>query len=241
MIRRPRSRHAARSRATAMLGLLLASSALLGGCASAPTRFFTLDAVAPVQPSAAAYPGPPLKVLAVNIPPALDRDELVSETAPGEVKVHDLEHWEAPLGLSARQVLIQDLAGRLPAGDVLGPASPAGDGVVALGVDIVSFRAGPEGAQMQASWNASLPGAAGPQVFRAPLIVLRSGGSDSGAGTAQAFSALLGQLSDQIAATLPVHMQAIAARAAALAPVRTQTTTRTTTQSTGETRASGPS
>ena len=211
----------------APLGFLLASGALLAGCASAPTRFFTLDPVAPAQPSAAAYPGPPVKVLAVNIPPALDREELVSETAPGEVKVHDLEHWEAPLGLTARQVLVQDLASRLPAGAVLGPASPGGDGVATLSLDIVSFRAGLDGAQMQASWNASLPGVAGAQLFRSPLMTLQGAGvSPDGAGTAQAFSALLGQVSNQIAATLPVEMQALVT-ARALAAPRVQTTTQT--------------
>ena len=219
----------------APLGFLLASGALLAGCASAPTRFFTLDPVAPAQPSAAAYPGPPVKVLAVNIPPALDREELVSETAPGEVKVHDLEHWAAPLGLTARQVLVQDLAGRLPAGAVLGPASPGGDGVATLSVDVVSFHAGPEGAQMQASWNAALPGVAGPQVFRSTLMTLQAAGaSPGGAGAARAFSALLGQVSDQIAATLPAQLQALAqmqaqAAARAMPTSRMRTTTQTRT------------
>ncbi len=222
MIRRPGFH------AVAPFGFLLASGALLAACASAPTRFFTLDPVAPAQASTAAYPGPPVKVLAVNIPPALDREELVSETAPGEVKVHDLEHWEAPLGLTARQVLVQDLAGRLPAGAVLGPTSPGGDGVATLSVDIVSFQAGPQGAQMQASWNVALPGFAGPQVVRSPLMTLQGAGvSPDGAGTAQAFSALLGQVSDQIAATLPAEMQALLT-ARALTTPRVQTTTQTT-------------
>ena len=235
MTRPPRSRRGARPRVLASFGLLLAS-ATLASCASAPTRFFTLDAVAPSQPAGAAYAGPPVKVLAVNIPPALDREELVSETAPGEVKVHDLEHWEAPLGLTARQVLIQDLAGRLPAGSVLGPASPSGDGVATLSVDIVSFHAGPDGARMQAAWSASLPSVGGPHVLRAPLTLLQTAGmADGGAGTAQAFSALLGQLSDQIAATLPVQMQAVA-----VAPIRRRSTVRTTTRSTEQTRSSGP-
>ena len=241
MTRRPRFRRRARSQATAPVGLLLGLGAVLASCASAPTRFFTLDAVPAVQSPNAAYSGPPVKLIAVNIPPALDREELVSETAPGEVRVHDLEHWEAPLGLTARQVLIEDLAGRLPAGRVLGPASPGGDGVATLSVDIVSFRAGPGGAQMQVSWSASLASAAGPQVFRAPLTSLQSaGGSDVGAGTAQAFSNLLGQLSDQIATALPIQMQAMAARAEATAPVRPQTTTQTLTRSMGRTRTSGP-
>ena len=217
----------------AWLALLSASGAMLAGCASAPTRFFTLDSLAPAGAPAASYAGPAVKVMAVNIPPALDREELVSETGPGEVRVHDFEHWEAPLGLTARQILIQDLAGRLPAGAVLGPASPGGQGVASLSLDIVSFRAGPDGAQMQASWTASLPGAAGPSVYRAPLVTLQGPGTPAdGAGIAQAFSALLAQVSDQVAAGLPVQMLAMEqmqARAAAQATssTRVQTTTRT--------------
>ena len=231
MIRRPH-RRGLPSRAATAFGVLIGAGAMLTACASAPTRFFTLDPVAPAQPLA-AYPGRPIKVLAVNIPPALDREELVSETAPGEVKVHDLEHWEAPLGLTARQVLVQDLAGRLAAGAVLGPASPGGEGVATLSVDVVSFRAGPDGSQMQASWTATLPGAAGPQVFRSPLMTLQGPAVPAdGAGTAQAFSGLLGQVSDQIAAVLPAQMQMLAqmqaSAAASAAPrPRTQTETRT--------------
>ena len=227
MIRR--SHHgAARRRSLATFGLLLASGAALTACASAPTRFFTLDPVVPAQPLASVYPGPPVKVVAVNIPPNLDREELVSETAPGQVKVNDFERWEAPLGLTARQVLVQDLASRLPAGTVLGPASPGGDGVAAISVDIVSFRAGPEAAQMQASWSVSLPGAVGPQVFRSRLATLQAPGvPGDGAAMAQAFSALLGQVSDQIAGGLPAQMQALTT-ARALAEPRVQTMTRTT-------------
>ena len=223
------------------LALLLASAATLSACTSAPTRFFTLDPVAPTQASTTVYAGPPVKVLAVNIPPGLDREELVSETAPGEVRVRDLEHWAAPLGLTARQVLIQDLASRLPSGGVLGPASPGGDGVATLSVDIVALHAAPGGSLMQASWSASLPG--GAAVFRAPLVTLQtSGASEGGAGTAQAFSALLGQLSDQIVAILPAQMQAMAARAAAKsAAMAPQTTTRSTVRATRLTSSSGPS
>ncbi len=225
MIRRPH-RGGPSLEGLTRLGLLVAAGAVLTACASSPTRFFTLDPVSPSQPPATGYAGPPVKVLAVNIPPALDREELVSETAPGEVKVHDLEHWEAPLGLTARQVLVQDLAARLPAGAVLGPASPGGDGVATLSVDIVAFRAGPQGAQMQASWNVSLPG--GAQVFRSPLLALETPNSvTDGAGAAQALSGLLSQMSDQIAARLPAQMQAMLT-ARALAAPRVQTTTQTT-------------
>jgi uncharacterized protein len=233
----------------ALVGL---GAAVLAACGhSAPTRFFTLDPVAPAAPAAAAaYAGPPLKVLAVNIPPALDREELVSEGAGGEVRVHDFEHWEAPLGQTARQVLIQDLAGRMPAGAVLGPAAPGGEGMAALSVDVVAFHAGPEGTTLQAGWSVSLPGrpgAPGPLVWRAPLVQLQgTAAGEGGSGTAQAFSALLGQLADRIAATLPAEAarlqaeqalaveraQVQALEAARAARPRTPTTTTTHTRTT---------
>ena len=233
--------------------LALAATALLVGCASPPTRFFTLDPVAPAQPLASGYAGPPLKVLAVHIPPVLDREELVQEGPAGEIKVHDFEHWSAPLGLTARQVLVQDLAARLAAGEVLGPDSPGGPQVATLSVDVVAFSAGPAGASLQASWSATLPARPGstaaPVMIRSPLQQLQGPPTTTdGAGAAQAFSALLGQLADQIAATAPARMQAAmaeaaardeaareaAARAAAQAAAapRGQTTTRTRTTAT---------
>ncbi len=234
----------------AFSGVLLAGAVVLVACASTPTRFFTLDPVAPAQsaptPSAPGASGPAVKLLAVHIPPELDREELVDETSPGEVHVHDFEHWSAPLGQTARQVLIQDLAARLPAGQALSPSAPSGDGAALLSVDVLSFHAGPQGAVMQAAWSATLPGAAAaaaaPVTIRSPLRQLQSPGVPAdGAGTAQAFSALLGQLADQIAATLPeeaqaaltrqaeIQAQAAAAAAAALPHARTTTRTRTTT------------
>ncbi len=231
----------------AWAGLLLVSGAGLAACASAPTHFFTLDPVAPAQAVAGGYAGPPVKVMAVNIPPSLDRQELVSEISPGEVKVHDFEHWEAPLGQTARQTLIQDLAARLPAGRVLGPQSPGGSGVVTLSADVVSFRVAGDTATMQVSWSAALPTSAGglsSGVVRAPLQQLQTSGvAPGGRGTAQAFSALLGQLSDQIAADLPGRLQAAMQRqaeAAAAMQGQTQTPTQTRTRTTTKTSAAHP-
>ena len=107
----------------------------------------------------------------------------MDETRPGEIKVHDFEHWSAPLGLSARQVLVQDLAARLPAGRVLGPDSPGGAQIATLSVDVVAFRSGASGATMQASWSVVLPGGAWRDrgAGRAPLAAAAPAGA-GGAG-----------------------------------------------------------
>jgi uncharacterized lipoprotein YmbA len=190
----------------------LAGAVVLVACGtSPPTRFFTLDATPPSAPSASAYAGPPLRVAAVDIPPALDRVELVSEIGPGEMKVHDFERWEAPLGLTARQVLTQDLAARLPPGQVLGPGGAA-PGVVTLSVEVLSFQASDGQATMQASWTLRMPpappgphGAAPPPptLIRSALVQLSAPAPGvAGASTAAGFSALLAQLADRIAAGL---------------------------------------
>ena len=225
--------------------LVFAGGALLAACASTPTRFFTLDPTPAAGPVASGYAGPAVKVLSVSIPPALDREELVEETAPGEIKVHDFEHWAAPLGQTCRQILTQDLATRMPAGAVLGPATPGGARVATLSVDIVAFHANPQGSTLQAAWSAALPGAPGaaatPIVLHSALETLQGpAASVEGAGTAQALSALMGQLADQIASDLPERVQEAMARdrvrqavmqaetPAARAHVVTRTTTKTT-------------
>ena len=72
-----------------------------------PTHYYTLDAVpATARPAA----GAPLQVVAVHIPPALDRQEMVRETAANQVDVNDQNRWSAPFDQMAQRVLTQDLA-----------------------------------------------------------------------------------------------------------------------------------
>src|ERR1700743_2121455 len=95
------------SRRTMALTALLASLPLLSACGHSPeTQFLTLDP-SPRAPSAvASYRGPPLRIPSIEIPPTLDRVEFTRQTGPGEMKVDDLVHWSAPLGILARHTLI---------------------------------------------------------------------------------------------------------------------------------------
>ncbi len=117
------------------LGVSLAALAsLLGSCAGAPTRIYTLYAVAPGGPS--VYAGPPVRVDVVNFPAALDRIEVVRNGAPGELELSDTAHWSAPLGDVARQTLAADLIARLPAGKALFPDLPKPAGALGVSVDL---------------------------------------------------------------------------------------------------------
>ncbi len=167
------------------------------------THFFTLFPVAPAQPAAAAWVGPPIRLRRVAIPPALDRVELVRETAPGEVKISDFEHWAAPLGQTAVQVLAQDLAARLPAGAVIPPAAPLPPSAVDVDVDILAFNVADGQAVMQVSWSEIARPSAGPkgaQTSSTRLVELAAPlDASGGLAEAQGLSRLLGELADRIA------------------------------------------
>jgi uncharacterized lipoprotein YmbA len=169
------------------------------------THVFTLFPVAPTQPVAATVSGAPIRLRRVTVPPALDRVELVREVAPGEVTVSDFEHWAAPLGQTAVQVLAQDLAARLPAGGLIPPAAPLPTGGVNVDVDILAFNVAGGQAVMQASWSEISPPSAAPKGGQAPstrLVELTAPVDASGGlAEAQGLSRLLGQLADRIAAS----------------------------------------
>jgi uncharacterized protein len=183
--------------AAGLLALLLIS------CQSAPTRIYTLYAVAPAAP-VSRYAGPAIRVDAVHVPAALDRIEVVSDIAPGELKVSDLDHWSAPLGQVAKQVLSADMVARLPSGRVIFPHLAKPEGAVGVSVDILNFEAGKNGAYLEASWimTPTSPDAAtrrGTGRFRG-----ESSGADATA-TVHALSTLLAQLADQIVVELSLE------------------------------------
>jgi uncharacterized lipoprotein YmbA len=171
------------------------------------THFFTLFPVAPAQPVAATSMGPPRRLRRVTIPPALDRMELVREIAPGQVRVSDFEHWAAPLGQTAVQVLAQDLAARLPPGALIPPAAPLPPGGLDVDVDILAFNVADGQATMQASWSeigrpSAEPKGGQPSVRPSStrLVELTAPVDASGGlAEAQGLSRLLGQLADRIA------------------------------------------
>jgi len=202
------SRFRLRRRCSHLTGLAVFALALgLAACGhSGQTRFFTLDPIAPTQPVAAVVAGPPIRLRRVGIPPGLDRAELTREVAPGEVKVSDFEHWAAPLGQTAVQVLTQDLAARLPAGALIPPAAPAPPGAQDVDVDILAFNVADGQAVMQASWSViarSSPAPNGAQPPSSTRWVELTAPVDASGGLAEAqgLSRLLGQLADRIAAS----------------------------------------
>ena len=109
------------TRTTSVLALTFVG-ALAAGCASAPSRFYTLAATAtPVGAPSARYA---IVVGPVSIPAEVDRAELVVQVAPNRVEIDEFNRWAAPLDDGIGRAVAGDLATLLGTPDVaVGPAT----------------------------------------------------------------------------------------------------------------------
>ncbi len=204
-------------RAVLLVALL---AELLAGCASSPpSHFYSLTTVAPeaaVQagaapsqpealPQAAAPMQPAVRVAAVHIPPALDREGIVRRGPGNTLEISGLSRWGAPLDEMVQRVLTQDLLERLPAGRVVLPSGPAPAGTEQIVVDILQFQSDTTGAVVfEGSWSLLAPGASAPGLIRNIRYSGTASPSDYG-DQAAVMSTMLGRLADDIASSLPRH------------------------------------
>ncbi len=210
------------------LALAAPLAGLLAACASSPaSHFYALTAVAPeATPEAAAaetavagaaaapkprasaaQPGSPsqhlIRVAAVHIPSALDREEIVRSGAANELEISGLNRWGAPLDEMVQRVLTEDLLERLPAGEVVLPSSPAPAATDRIVVDILQFQSDTAGAVVfEGSWSLLPPGASAPSLIR-NIHYNETAGPSNYADQAEAMSRMLGHLADDITSNLP--------------------------------------
>jgi uncharacterized lipoprotein YmbA len=175
-----------------------AVAAALGGCRSAPTRIYTLGPAAPAS-HIDLYHAPALRVDTLNVPASWDRIEILKLSAAGTLQISDFDHWAAPLAQMARQVLSDDLDQRLPSGSVIYPRLPKPSGALGVNVDILDFHIGASQTSMRASWIIAPSGDA-PAAKRSAAELRSSMSSEDPAAVAHAWSDLIGQLADRIAA-----------------------------------------
>ena len=170
----------------------------LGGCRSASTRIYTLGPAAPTS-HIDVYHAPALRVDTLNVPASWDRIEILKLSATGTLQISDFDHWAAPLAQMARQALSDDLDQRLPAGSVIYPRLPKPSGALGVNVDILDFNIVASQASMRASWIIAPSGDA-PGAKRSAAELRSSMSSEDPAAVAHAWSELIGQLADRIAA-----------------------------------------
>lgn len=174
------------------LGLLLLLSACGG---SPPSHFYTLAPVAPERTSQAPS-GLIVVVAPVTLPPALDRDAVVTSTGPNQLNVSGENRWAAPLSEIVRRVLADDLARRMPGAVVPAPGDPVPTGHVrTVDVNVRQFIGDSGGRVMlDADWTVHGSG----KIHSVSL----TGQAGSGKATAvvATMDKLLAELSDRIAA-----------------------------------------
>lgn len=181
---------------------LLAPALLLAACGhSAPTRFYTLAPDGPARPLGPVATADPVRVLAVRVPPELDRLEVVREAAAGAVQVDDFNRWGAPLGDLARNALSADLADRLPGVQILPARSNALDRTRDLTVEILSLQRQETGFELRAIVQVA-DAATGRTLNSQTVRLFVASNQSDAAAEAKAFSSLLAKLADLISPRL---------------------------------------
>jgi uncharacterized lipoprotein YmbA len=170
----------------------------LAGCRSASTRIYTLDTTAPAS-HVDVYHAPALRVDTLNVPASWDRMEILMLSAAGTLQISDFDHWAAPLAQMARQALSDDLDQRLPTGSIIYPRLPKPIGALGVNVDILEFSIVASRASMRASWLI-VPSGDAQGAKRSTTELHSSMSSENPAAVARAWSDLIGQLADHIAA-----------------------------------------
>jgi hypothetical protein len=92
-------------------------AALAAGCVlktSQPSRLFVLDPVAVAGPAPAAPSGLALGVLRVTVPDWVDRPEITSRTAAGQIAPDEYARWGEPIVRGLQRVITENLAALLP-------------------------------------------------------------------------------------------------------------------------------
>ncbi len=170
----------------------------LAGCGSSPkTQFYALNMVPGTAGRSSV--SSPVQLTAIHLPPSLDRRQMVSMSGENAVAISETNQWSSPLDVMMRNVLAQDLVARLAKNKVILPEAPAPDGTATLVVTVTRFAPGPNGeVDFAGSW--SLLRAGVPAKER--QFEFRRGGADKAESTAAVMSELLGQLADQMAASL---------------------------------------
>jgi uncharacterized protein len=127
------------------------------GCASAPSRFYTLNALAK------SYGSPSVNcsvaVGPVSIPEEVDRPQFTLQVAPNRVAIDEFNRWAAPLGDSIARVIIGDLSVLLGTPRVTTASVANFAPVYQVTINIQKFESVPgKSVRIEATWLIHEPG-----------------------------------------------------------------------------------
>jgi uncharacterized protein len=141
------------------LMLMCASFALLAGCKSAPTSFYTLGADPSLERSGNTLQGA-VVVGPVTIPELVDRPQLVTRVSGNEVDVDEFARWGEPLKSGVAAAIAGDLTRLLGSERVsVSSQTVAGTEAWRVRVDIVQFDSMPgDAVAVDARWTVHVAG-----------------------------------------------------------------------------------
>ena len=176
---------------------------LLAGCGFLkrnPNQFYSLEvikAAAPAPAPAAATAVAPIGVDSVELPPGIDRREIVVRGADNKLELRGTQLWAAPLEDMVIHTLAFDLASRLPEGSVVLPGQPRPSGVRPVSIVFEDLAAGADNVfVLDARWTIGVGAAS-----RHERITVTMASKES-AEVVAAMSNALAQLADRIAPAL---------------------------------------
>ncbi len=175
---------------------------LLGGCgffSRKPNTFYSLDTTKSAA-TPAAIGGVPIGVDGVELPPGIDRREIVVRGADQKLELRGTQQWGAPLEDMVIHTLAFDLANRLPEGMVILPGAAKPSVMRNVYVVFEDLAAGTDNVfVLDARVIITEPGR--PELARHERITVNMASNASGE-IATAMTQALGQLTDRIVAQL---------------------------------------
>lgn len=176
--------------------ILSALAATGAGCASAPSKFYTLSPAATPGAVAASYS---VAVGPVSVPPAVDRPQIVVRLGPNQVAIDEFNRWASPLPNDIARVVAQNLVSLLGTPLVtLFPQSAAAGASYRVGIDVLRFESAPgEAATLDAVWT--VRSAKGGQSRSGRTTLSEPVPDRSYAALAAGHSRALGRLSGEVA------------------------------------------
>jgi uncharacterized lipoprotein YmbA len=182
---------------------IVALTVLLAGCgflSRKKSSIFALERVAPAA-GVVGTSGVPVGVDVVELPPGLDRRDIVVKKENGRVEIRETDQWQSLLEPLVLHTVAFNLASRLPEGMVILPGQPIPT-TAKRAIDLVfeEFAAGPEQRfTLDVRWTLRQSGVADRAGHERITVDLQS--LDS-AEVARGGSVALGMLADRIVAGL---------------------------------------
>lgn len=182
---------------------IIVLSLLLAGCgffSKSQSKFYSLDRIPPATPPAVVR-GLPIAIDGVELPPGLDRREIVVRLANQQLQIRSNEQWSASLQPLVLHTLAFDLADRLPEGMVILPGASRPSGALrAIDVVLEELAAGPDAkVALDGRWIVRVAGQ--PDVTHHERITIDIASLDSAniaSGTSQALASLADRMASQL-------------------------------------------